>query len=381
MGEPRRIRKTSVQQKIVGCFATAIISLSAIFGSFYILLPLLPLMFINHTIWRKIVDRLVGFWLILPSSIVEYIYGVQFTVTGDKIETDEPALFIMNHRTRLDWLFFWNALFRIDPWLLTTEKISLKGILKHLPGVGWAMGCSMYIFLDRSFDSDHDRIKALLNYYKNSGFNYQLLLFPEGTDKCEFATARNDQYEMQKHLEHFNYVLHPKTTGFAYIVNEMRRLDYIKNIYDVTVGYADSIVQSEMDLFCHGACPRNVHFCIRKIPIATLPQSETSLSQWLKTVWKTKEKNLAFFYEGSTIESHHFQNAGNVYEVTPGKKIVQASIVIVWLFMTAVWFTVFWMYNLQFVLAFLAFLVFIGSQVFYGGIEWIAVRVASGNRR
>jgi hypothetical protein len=42
----------------------------------------------------------------------------------------------MNHRTRLDWLFFWNALWRIEPHLLSSEKISLKGILKYLPGAG-----------------------------------------------------------------------------------------------------------------------------------------------------------------------------------------------------------------------------------------------------
>ena len=58
---------------------------------------------------------------------MEYLFGVQLNVTGDKIEHNEPSLLICNHRTRLDWLFFWNALFRMDPWLLTSEKISLKG--------------------------------------------------------------------------------------------------------------------------------------------------------------------------------------------------------------------------------------------------------------
>lgn len=67
---------------------------------------------------------------------MEYMFGVHIFVSGDVIDNSEPALIIMNHRTRLDWLFFWNALFRIDPWLLTTQKISLKGILKYLPGAG-----------------------------------------------------------------------------------------------------------------------------------------------------------------------------------------------------------------------------------------------------
>lgn len=67
---------------------------------------------------------------------MEYLFGVRIFVSGDFVDRTKPALIVMNHRTRLDWLFFWNALFRIDPWLLTTEKISLKGILKYVPGAG-----------------------------------------------------------------------------------------------------------------------------------------------------------------------------------------------------------------------------------------------------
>lgn len=65
-----------------------------------------------------------------------FIFRLKFYITGDIIERNKPALIIMNHRTRLDWLFFWCALYKIDPWLLTTEKISLKSDLKLIPGAG-----------------------------------------------------------------------------------------------------------------------------------------------------------------------------------------------------------------------------------------------------
>uniref|UniRef100_A0A914R2I1 Phospholipid/glycerol acyltransferase domain-containing protein n=1 Tax=Parascaris equorum TaxID=6256 RepID=A0A914R2I1_PAREQ len=103
------------------------------------------------------------------------VYGTKIRVTGTKIDHSEPALIIMNHRTCLDWLFFWNLLIRMDPWLLTSEKISLKGILKYLPGAGWAMGCNAYMFLDRSFDNDSSRIMRMIDYYANSGLNYQVI--------------------------------------------------------------------------------------------------------------------------------------------------------------------------------------------------------------
>ena len=68
--------------------------------------------------------------------MISFMFGVKFRITGDLIERDKPALIIMNHRTRLDWLFFWNALYKMDPWLLVSEKISLKSDLKKIPGAG-----------------------------------------------------------------------------------------------------------------------------------------------------------------------------------------------------------------------------------------------------
>lgn len=56
--------------------------------------------------------------------------------SGDRIEYDQPAIVIMNHRTRLDWLYFWLALWRMNPWLMTSNKIALKELLKHVPGAG-----------------------------------------------------------------------------------------------------------------------------------------------------------------------------------------------------------------------------------------------------
>ena len=65
-----------------------------------------------------------------------FLFNVKVRVTGDVIEREKPALVIMNHRTRLDWLWFWPALYKIDAWLLTTGKISLKSGLKNIPGAG-----------------------------------------------------------------------------------------------------------------------------------------------------------------------------------------------------------------------------------------------------
>lgn len=65
------------------------------------------------------------------------MFGVQFRVTGDSIDGNRPAVVIMNHRTRLDWMYFWAALFKINPHLLKTSKIAMKAELRKLPAAGW----------------------------------------------------------------------------------------------------------------------------------------------------------------------------------------------------------------------------------------------------
>lgn len=58
----------------------------------------------------------------------------------------------------------------------------------------------------------------------------QLLLFPEGTDKCERATERSRIYAEKKGLVHYAHVLHPKTTGFTFIIKKMREGQFISSL-------------------------------------------------------------------------------------------------------------------------------------------------------
>lgn len=83
------------------------------------------------------------------------------------------------------------------------------------------MGCSAYIFMNRCYEQDQQIIKHLLKYYKDSSNNYQLLLFPEGTDFNSFAIESSNNFADKNGFPHYNYVLHPRTTGLNYILNNM----------------------------------------------------------------------------------------------------------------------------------------------------------------
>lgn len=67
MAEPERIRQTGLWDKARGSLLCIFTLLSALLGCMYILTPIMPLLFVDHRLWRKIVDRLIGYWLMLPS--------------------------------------------------------------------------------------------------------------------------------------------------------------------------------------------------------------------------------------------------------------------------------------------------------------------------
>uniref|UniRef100_A0A915C8T6 Phospholipid/glycerol acyltransferase domain-containing protein n=3 Tax=Parascaris univalens TaxID=6257 RepID=A0A915C8T6_PARUN len=290
------ITSTMEFPSVRGTVFCLLLFLTSLLGSIFILVPFAPLVYIAPRWWRYYVDRFVGYWLTFPASLCDFIFGVEFHISGDLIERDAPALIVMNHRTRLDWLFFWNALYKIDPWLLITEKISLKAPLKLIPGAGWAMECGGYIFLKRNLENDMHVMDTMITYYSYTNQNYQLLLFPEGTDRSERAAFLSDVYAEKNSLPKYKYVLHPRTAGFIHLLRLMRRRKYISYVYDVTVGYPKGMVISEMELLMKGRFPKEVHFDIKRYNISEVPLNEMDAAAWLSKLWREKERRLEHFY-------------------------------------------------------------------------------------
>ncbi|VDK43644.1 unnamed protein product [Anisakis simplex] len=279
-----------------GILYCGLLLVSSLLGSIFILLPFVPFVYLAPKLWRFYADFFVGYWLTLPAALCNFLFGIKFFVSGDQIECDKPALIIMNHRTRLDWLFFWNALYAMDYRLLRSQKISLKARLKLIPGAGWAMCCGAYLFLERNFENDQHIMRRMISYYKRSERNYQILLFPEGTDRGARAVFLSDVFAEKSGLPKYEYVIHPRTAGFTYLLQLMREDGYIKHIYDVTVGYPKGVVSNEMDLVRRGRYPEEVHFNVRKYDINEIPADAGMAAEWLNKIWLEKEERLKRFY-------------------------------------------------------------------------------------
>lgn len=153
--------------------------------------------------------------------------------------TGTSSLLILNHRTRLDWIFAF-SLGRYARHL----KVVLKRDLSNLPGVGWAMQMDGFIFLRRRIAVDLARIQQAVEYLlRLQGSAHvrdlndctkshphrlplelvllQILLFPEGTDLSVYGLKKSDLFAAKAGLPRYRYTLHPHTTGFETFVRAL----------------------------------------------------------------------------------------------------------------------------------------------------------------
>ncbi|XP_051025342.1 lysocardiolipin acyltransferase 1 isoform X2 [Acomys russatus] len=260
------------------------------FGSIFMLGPILPLMIIKLSWYRWISSRFVAMWLTLPVALLETMFGVKVVITGDGFVPGERSIIIMNHRTRVDWLFLWSYLMRYS--YLRLEKICLKYSVK-----GWAMQAAAFIFVHRKWKDDKSHFEDMIDYFCDIHEPIQLLIFPEGTDLTENNKALSNDFAEKNGLQKYEYVLHPRTTGFTFVVDRLRKGKNLDAIHDITVAYPYSITQTEKD-FLLGHFPKEIHFHVRRYPVDTLPTAKEDLQLWCHKRWEEKEEMLRSFYQG-----------------------------------------------------------------------------------
>jgi lysocardiolipin and lysophospholipid acyltransferase len=75
------------------------------------------------------------------------VYGDAATKAQERAMAGEPALWLSNHRTRIDWMLLWSVALRSGA--LSSLRIVLKAPLRKVPIFGWAMQHFVFIFLVR----------------------------------------------------------------------------------------------------------------------------------------------------------------------------------------------------------------------------------------
>ncbi|XP_076635235.1 lysocardiolipin acyltransferase 1 isoform X2 [Colletes latitarsis] len=232
------------------------------------------------------------------------VFGVQILVSGDHISPTESAILVMNHRTRVDWNFLWAAMYQACLPSIATHRLKfvLKDPIRHIPGPGWIMQMNGFLYITRRWEEDQSRLSRTLDYLVALDRRSQLLIFPEGTDLTKNSKEKSDRYALQHKLPKYSFTLHPKTTGFSYLVQHLQQANYVDAVYDLTIAYPDYIPQSELD-FIKGKLPNEVHFHIKRIPSSDMPTHDLTLRQWLEERWFDKEEVLKQFYDKKTFSA------------------------------------------------------------------------------
>lgn len=363
-----------LNNRVGGILFICILWSTAFFGSMLMMGPLIPLMFIKPHLYRHINDNLMALWLTLPVLLMESFFGVKCRVSGDRLSKSERSVIIMNHRSRLDWMFFWKPLFSLSS--VRSEKIILKHELKHVPGPGWAMQVAGYIFLKRKWEEDKVWLSMMLDYYCDIQYRAQFLIFPEGTDLCDDSKSRSDSYAEKMNLPKYEYVLHPRTTGFKHIMDHLRKRGAVDAIYDVTVAYPDRIpVGGEMDIV-KAQLPDEVHYHVKRHEVSALPL-DTDFEVWCRQRWQEKEEQLRRFYTqdhgftpSDSSGDHNTSSSQDSifieYTALYGA-VVYWVLFICWMVAIMIYTSIAWWH----ILAVGSF--FIGIGAFYGGMEKLAV--------
>nr|XP_056708706.1 lysocardiolipin acyltransferase 1 [Euleptes europaea] len=351
-----------------GIYFVLSLFLGSFFGSIFMLGPLLPLMFVSPGWYRWITDRVVATWLTLPVALLEIVFRAKVVITGDGFIPGERSVIIMNHRTRMDWMFLWNCLLRYS--YLRLEKICLKSSLKGIPGFGWAMQTAAFIFIQRKWEEDRNHFENMLDYFCDIHEPLQLLIFPEGTDLTENTKARSNEFAEKNGLQKYEYVLHPRTTGFTFIVERLRDGNNLDAIHDITVAYPQNIPQTEKHLL-YGNFPREIHFHVRRYPVQALPVSREELQVWCQKRWEEKEERLRLFYEGKK----YFDATGRS-KIPPCKSELRVMVVkcislLYWTLFTFAAFVLLYLYSFVRWYSVALVVIFVAQHKLFGGLELI----------
>jgi len=182
-------------------------------------------------------------------------------------------------------------------------RIVLKGGLKKVPVVGFAMQSLGYLFLERDWAKDEVHMEGMLECYQN-GDGVQLLIFPEGTDLSESNLAKSHAFSKKQNKPLLHNVLIPRSKGLAFITEKMR--GSVDALYDITLGFPDKVPQNESTIF-NSDWPAEIHIHTRRIELSSLPKDEAGMEEWTLKTFEAKEKSLEAFkskqaFEGAAVQ-------------------------------------------------------------------------------
>ncbi|KAI9911486.1 hypothetical protein PsorP6_009749 [Peronosclerospora sorghi] len=242
-----------------------------------------------------------GHFLAMLSGSLERIGHVRMVIAGDDklaFEPQDHVLLVCNHRTEVDWIFFWNLALRLG--VHDRIRIMTKSAMRYAPGVGWAMLLLEYPYVNRTWATDQERLTRAIASYKAADMGSWLAMFPEGTALYDKTLEASQKYAHLKGETSWEFVLQPRTKGFQLCVEKLEP----EYIIDMTIAYPELLqgVRPSPLRFLKGQYPTEVHIHLKRYHRATFTKYKDQMGDWLKDRFREKDERLRRFYTTGAFE-------------------------------------------------------------------------------
>ena len=263
---------------------------------------------------------LTALWFALACAILECIGSMRirlFSTQPFPIDPFESTLLLSNHPSTADWMFLWSVCLRC--FRLEQLRIMMKSSLRSAPIIGWALQSGVHCFLSRRWVQDESHLSRFISFYARGTQKLQLLMFPEGTDLNPAAIQKSNQFAEKNGVPVHLHTLHPRTTGFTYLMKQSAVVaaesnqstgsvtSMFSSVTDLTLAFPDLVIRKSTDLM-FGHWPRCLHIMLHRYEMSDLPdvKDESATAQWLARLWSDKEARLSRFHD---IKTRHLLDA------------------------------------------------------------------------
>ena len=233
--------------------------------------------------WNRWISYAV--WNVWWASNLRRFIGFRTEAIGDKIPPGETAIVVANHQSMTDTMVM--LCFAEDHKLTNDIKFMAKNELRYVPVFGWAIVFADFVMLRRDWAKDEAKITATFARFQKTADPFWLLMFPEGTRLTAQKQQDSRDRAVSKGFEPMTQVLWPRPKGFTAALKGLR--GKVDAIYSIAIDYPGR--PPKLYQFIRGDVTR-VAIHIKRHPIATLPQGDSELADWLVGEFRWMDQKL-----------------------------------------------------------------------------------------
>ncbi|KAG6632475.1 hypothetical protein I3843_13G142200 [Carya illinoinensis] len=258
-----------------------------------------------RTINEAVADNL---WLLIV-WVLDWWSGFKVQLYTDmetyRLIGKEHAFLMPNHMCDTDILMMWLLAQRFG--CLRSALMVVKKSSKYLPIYGWAIWFFGFVFLDRSWEKDEQKLKSSFQELQDFPRPFWLTMFVEGTRMTPVKLLEAQEFAASRGLPVPRHVLIPRTKGFVAAVKYMR--SFVPAVYDITVAVPKGHAVPSLLSICNRQ-PSEVKIHIKRYSMKELPESDASIAQWCRDRFVEKDAMLEKFQAEGRFGDQKIPDAG-----------------------------------------------------------------------